>query len=500
MKKVVLILCCFVMMFNLTSCDKNNFFVLENANDSVNILQYSADQEYPIFNHPITFDGFDSIDNILEAGLPEDPIQEFSENSIDNNKNIGNNLGNNNGSNSGGSGNTNSGSGSNNSQNSYNPNFNNETKAIWISYLDLDYLLRGKSQQQFTNNITTAFKSVSDIGLNTVIVHVRPFSDSIYKSDLFPWSKYASGTFGKATNFDPLKIIVDVAKKYNLEVHAWINPMRAVTDSEINSISNTYKLKQWYDDNNKRGDYIFKHSDNRWYYNPGVPDVVNLISDGAAEIVRKYNVDAIHIDDYFYPSGISESYDRASYTRYKSSGGNLSLSDWRINNNDNLVKSMYNAIKSANKNVKFGVSPSGNNSYNVSTMYADPRKWVSSSGYLDYIAPQIYYGFLNSAKPFESTVREWNNYIKAPNIEYVVGLATYKVGTIDNNAGSGKNEWVDNANSGNGDMMKRQIIYSRTASKYKGFALYDYKSLFDQSGYIKANMSKEAANIKSVIK
>ncbi len=176
--------------------------------------------------------------------------------------------------------------------------------------------------------------------------------------------------------------------------------------------------------------------------------------------------------------------------------GNKTLSSWRISNSDRLVKSMYNAIKAGNRNVVFGVSPSGNNSYNINTMYCDPRNWLSQSGYLDYIAPQIYYGFNNSAKPFENTVNEWASYIKNSNIKYIIGLAAYKIGDQDPYAGTGKNEWIDSAD----DILKNQIIASRKSSKYNGISFYDYKSIFTESGNIQPKLKTAVENFNSLLK
>lgn len=446
--------------------------------------------EYPKFDQdPVLDDGSKTLEEIVQEGIPQNskPDDTKNQDKVENNSNgVGN---------SGNVGNV------NNPSDNLSPSIGNETKAIWLSYLDLNYLLKGKSQQSFTSSITKAFDNMASIGLNTVFVHVRPFSDAIYQSDLFPWSSYASGSLGKSPGFDPLKIMIDIAHRKGIQVHAWINPMRGLNDSEIQRIGSNYKLRQWYDDNSKRGDYIFKHTDGRWYYNPGVPEVLDLISAGAAEIVRKYQIDGIHIDDYFYPSGTQASYDAAAYNRYTSSGGKQNLSNWRIDNTNKLVKSMYNAIKGVKNNVAFGVSPSGNNSYNVNTMFCDPRIWVSQPGYLDYIAPQIYYGFNNSAKPFEKTVNEWSSYIKLSNVKYFVGLAPYKIGKEDTHAGSsGKNEWIENVNSSRHDMMKNQIISSRKASRYSGIAFYDYKSLFTTSGAIQPNMKNEIENFKGLLK
>lgn len=502
MKKAYIILLLTTLFISLSSCkvigdngtisDSSSNIVQE---DSSNIL-YGPNQigEYPGFNSVPDFFSTSNIEEVV------DDINNKLENSLlDSSNSILDNLS------------SESGNSDNNSiptppvppapppvSPTPTPPQSGEMKAVWISYLDLNYLLKGKSNQQFSNNINKAFDNIKSIGLNTVIVHVRPFSDALYQSSFFPWSAYGSGTLGKSPGFDPLTIMVNAAHSRGLKIHAWLNPMRGPTDAEMNKIDSHYNIKKWYSNGTTRGDYVFNIS-NRWYYNPGVEEVRNLISDGAAEIVKNYNVDGIHIDDYFYPSGMG-SHDSAAYQRYKSSGGKLSNNNWRIENNNILVKQMNTAIKSVKSNVIFGVSPSGNNSYNMNTMYADPRVWAGTSGYLDQIIPQIYYGFNNSAKPFEKTVNEWNGYTKASGVKLIVGLATYKIGLNDAHAGSGLNEWVDNKNNGQRNMMQRQILFSRTASKYGGIGLYDYKSLFTPNGDIQINVKDEVDKIKDILK
>ena len=117
-----------------------------------------------------------------------------------------------------------------------------EVRAVWLAYLDLAPILKGKTEAQFKESIGKMYDNCASIGLNTVIVQVRPFSDSFYPSELFPWSSYCSGTLGKSLSYDPLKIMVSEAKSRGLKIEAWINPMRAMTTTEIQNVSSEFVL------------------------------------------------------------------------------------------------------------------------------------------------------------------------------------------------------------------------------------------------------------------
>ncbi len=367
---------------------------------------------------------------------------------------------------------------------------NGELKAVWISYLDLNTILKGKSEGEFRSNIKYAFSNIVNMGLNTIIVQVRPFSDALYYSDIFPMSHIVTGTEGVDAGFDPLQIMIDYAHSYGLRLEAWINPYRirnSGTKAEISADNPMYKIA------GKNNDNVFKYSGGICY-NPGSEEARQLIVDGVAEIVRKYAVDGIHFDDYFYPtteSGI----DAKSYNEYQSKGGKLSLADFRRENVNILVRKVYSTIKSINPKVTFGISPQGNMDINYNSQYIDVEKWLSTPGYVDYICPQLYYGFDNKQCPFKETMDRWNNMIRADGVDLYVGIASYKIGTEDKWAGEkGINEWV---NCGN--MMKKMVLSARQCSNYKGFFLYRYDSLFNPSANLKNHVTQEINNLKSII-
>ncbi len=366
-----------------------------------------------------------------------------------------------------------------------------EMKAVWLSYLDLKPMLLDKNDKsvgkaQFTKNIQKAFDNIQQLGLNTVIAQVRPFSDALYESELFPWSYLATGEEGADPGFDPLAIMVEQAHQRGLQLHAWVNPYRvrtSATNKQLSSKNPAVKLL-------KSGDAI--RYNGAVTYDPASKKAQQLIVDGVREIVEKYDVDGIHFDDYFYPT-TDAGFDSASYQAYKNKGGSLSLAAWRRQNVNDLVKQVYTAVKQADDEVLFGISPQGNMDNNYNKQFIDVKKWLSEEGYLDYICPQVYFGFKNSTCPYEQTVEEWNDLIKNK-VQLVVGLSPYKVGLEDAYAGNGRWEW---ANSG--DILARMVETARKEEHYQGFALFRYNSVFQPESSVRPAILEELDSLQEVL-
>lgn len=362
-----------------------------------------------------------------------------------------------------------------------------EQKGIWISYIEYSSAMMNKSAKAFRSTIGEYFDNVKALSFNTVYVQVRAFGDAYYRSELFPTGDRYNGTIGAKLSYDPLEIMVEEAHSRNLSIHAWINPMRLMTDSQMKSLSDSYTIKKWYNDSDKCGKYIVK-SDGRWYLNPAYPEVEKLISDGISEIVSGYDVDGIQIDDYFYPT-TAASFDSAAY---KASGTSKSLSSWRTDNINDMVKRMNRTVHSANSSVLFGISPQGSVSNNYDTLYADVKTWCRSSDYCDYILPQVYFGFENAALPYEDTIALWSSMTSSGNVKLVIGLAGYKIGAADAYAGAnGKNEWINNS-----DILSRQMKAAKKLSNYGGVAIFRYGSVFEPDSSVAKQVNAELANIK----
>lgn len=349
-------------------------------------------------------------------------------------------------------------------------------KAVFISYIDYSSL-KGKEVMEQKNIINEMVHNVSYFGFDTVILQVRAFSDAIYDSSYYPMSSVVSyDKDGKA--FDILSYFISVCDMNNISLYAWVNPYRISNTNDVSKIDKSASYYKWLNTS------LIGVFDNGIYFNPASSDVKDLIVSGVVEIASNYNVKGILFDDYFYPNDMI---DLDSYELYK---GNLSLEEYRVFNVNDLLKRCYDSIKEVNKNVFFGISPAGNIDDNLSSRYLD-IKGILNDKYLDFIIPQLYYGFLNESKPYTKTLEEWSS-INVNNIDLYVALSIYKSGMVDSYAGKGVNEWINNS-----DIIKRQVISSKGVKNYKGFAVFRYQYIFEM--FDNDNLVKEVSGLREVI-
>ncbi len=363
-------------------------------------------------------------------------------------------------------------------------------KSVWMSYYELGSITSNcDNSKDFEKEIKSSFKKIKSFGLNTVTVQVRPCADAFYKSDYYPTSKYCFGSEGSNLKYDPLKIMVDVAHKIGIRIEAWLNPYRVSQSSEISQLSENNLAKKWYYSDDKKSNVFV---DEKIYFNPASPEVNELIVNGVKEIVNNYAIDAIHFDDYFYPTKDSK-IDEIQFKNYVDNGGKLSLDSWRRENVSNMIKSVYRAIKEINPSVQFGISPQSKISTDYNDLYADVERWMTEDGYIDYICPQIYFGFHNEVQPFTKTVKKWADI--SSNSKLYVGLALYKSGKEDKFASEDKenviNEFIEND-----DIISRQITYLYQIENVTGFYIFSYSYLVDNKN---DTLTKEVENIKNVI-
>lgn len=353
---------------------------------------------------------------------------------------------------------------------------NDCVRCIWLTYYELSNITKSCSNEnQFSKSIQKVFKEIKEYGFNTVCVQVRPCADAFYNSKVFPVSKYCFEN--QELIYDPLEIICKQAQILNLNIEAWINPYR-VSQNAKKQLRNDF-------------DGLTFTLDNKIYFNPADEKVTDLIVSGVKEIVENYNVSSIHFDDYFYPPDMSEKADAKYYKKYKEEqGGDLSLAQWRRNNVNEMIKKVNEAIKNADENVEFGISPCGNIDYCKNTIYADVELWAKSN-FIDYICPQIYYGFENEICPFKETVNEWCEMTE--NKEIYIGLPMYKCGN--------KDEYASKSNSNalfefkkNTDILTNQAKYVGNNSKVKGIYVFSYSSVFKPENSV---MKKESENLKN---
>lgn len=315
--------------------------------------------------------------------------------------------------------------------------------------------------------------SLEAIGINAIIFQVRPTADALYYSELEPTSHWLLGTQGASLSWDPLEWTIEQAHQRNMEVHVWLNPYRvnlAKTDtSEICADHVWRKHPEWFWEYNKQ-----------WYFDPGLDVTREWICTIVRDIVTRYDIQAIHMDDYFYPypSGGKPIPDTKTFAKYPR--GFTDIADWRRNNVNLAIQDIHRTIRECNKNVQFGISPFGvwrNASVdptgsattagitNYDDLYADIRLWIKS-GWIDYVLPQLYWEIGKKAADYEILVHWWANEVRGTNCKLYIGMAPYRL----ENA-SPKTPW------GQGNEISRQMQLNRTIPEITGECFYSTRPL-----------------------
>ncbi len=350
-------------------------------------------------------------------------------------------------------------------------------KGIWVStVLNLDYPTKPTTNSETLKaEADEIIANCKDLGFNAIFLQVRPTSDAIYKSDIFPWSQYLTGSQGTApdNDFDPLEYWVNKSHENGIELHAWINPYRATrlnSGASLDNLADKNPAKQ-------HPEYMVRYSDGNYYYDPAIPEVRTLLVDGVMEIVNNYNIDGIHMDDYFYPGQNFD--DAASYDKF---GNGENKDDWRRENVNILIKQIHDSIENSGKDVEFGISPSGiwankdNNSLGSNTkgsesyykLYADTRKWAVEE-WIDYICPQIYWEIGHSTADYETLAYWWADTLSGCNTKLYIGLADYKCDGVESSS-----VWY------NGKAIQQQFILNKNSiPRINGEVHFRYQLIID---------------------
>jgi uncharacterized lipoprotein YddW (UPF0748 family) len=257
-------------------------------------------------------------------------------------------------------------------------------------------------------------RGLRELGCNALFFQVVSNMDALYPSRLLPWSAVLTGTEGRDPGYDPLAIAVRTAHQCGMQVHAWINPLRVCRDDTSPHAMNHVSVEhpEWVQN--------YKH---KLYLDPGNPEVVEFLKQIAGEILSNYDVDGLHIDDYFYPEGLQKDGEGWKNDMYERYGNGQKLEDWRYGTINNVVRALCDATHAAGQHLVFGVSPSGR-LVNTCRLYADPRMWVNE-GTVDYVAPQIYWAIgRTDAAAFEQVLESWRFIAKG--VPVYVGIAAYK--------------------------------------------------------------------------
>ena len=260
-----------------------------------------------------------------------------------------------------------------------------EMRAAWIATVQNIDMKAGMNKAQYTKWVQQTLDQLKASKFNTVIYQVKPTNDAFYPSKLAPWSSYVTGKKqGTNPGYDPLLIMIEEAHKRGMELHAWVNPYRVTMPGQkLNSLAPTNVART-------NPSWVVKYGQ-QYYLNPGLPEVQNYLIATVEELVANYDIDAVHMDDYFYPYKIkNETFpDQAAFKKYGASF--KKIADWRRNNVNQLVKDLHTTIKATKPHVQFGISSfgvwrnqsldsTGSNTKagvnNYDDLYADTRQWM----------------------------------------------------------------------------------------------------------------------------
>ncbi len=359
-----------------------------------------------------------------------------------------------------------------------------EMRGVWVaSVLNINY-----PTTQTTNSALlkieadNIIKSAENAGFNAIFLQVRPTADSLYKSKIFPWSKYLTGKEGlaPANDFDPLAYFIEEAHKKNIEVHAWLNPYR-ITKKLESEPAYTVEMLSKNHPARLHPEYVVSNGGNL-YFNPGLPEVRDLITAGVKEIIDNYDVDGIHFDDYFYPA--KEFNDDDAYAKY---GNGKSYGDWRRENVNKLVEQVYKTVHNAKKinkdgskkELQFGISPFGiwankeslasgsetKGGQSYFDHYADSVYWINHK-IIDYIAPQVYWHMGFEIADFNVLTKWWQNAVRNSDVKLYIGMAAYR---SDN--GNSDSAWYKNFE------LKKQLNYINSQKDIDGFIAFSIDSI-----------------------
>lgn len=396
-----------------------------------------------------------------------------------------------------------------------------ELRGAWVATVsNIDIQKQGGTSQVHIENYKKQFLAILDTlekyNINTVFFQVRPANDAFYPSEYNPWSQFLLG-YGKDPGWDPLGWMVAETHKRGMEFHAWLNPYRVSPNEMSPATGQTTEDMKWnYIQSRQQeiGDqdiqnplfkkvtkgsteyqelieqFVHGRSEKKIFLNPAKQSTIDFISTTVEEIITNYEVDGIHFDDYFYPSGgIETEIENRDYAKY---GNGMDINAWRRNNVDRMVKAVHDVVEEFNnsgvraRKVRFGISPAavwasgrtnagsrympggmdvpGTNYSSYFDLHADTRKWVLEE-WIDYILPQCYMEYNDD---YRNIVSWWANTVSATNVKLYIGLAPYRY--------VGDNPWTDDT------IIYNQLLYNNRNQNVSGAVFFSYKNLPTSAG------------------
>ncbi|MGR8011558.1 glycoside hydrolase family 10 protein [Streptomyces hypolithicus] len=349
-----------------------------------------------------------------------------------------------------------------------------ELRGMWLaSVANRDWpsrpgLTAAQQQEELLALLDTAVRR----RLNAVVFQVRPTADALWPSPYEPWSQYLTGVQGKDPGWDPLGTAVREAHRRGLELHAWFNPYRVANHTDPSRLAADHPAR-------KHPDWVLPYG-GKLYYNPGLPDVRRFVQEAMLDAVKRYDIDAVHWDDYFYPYPVAGQVfdDDDAFARY---GGSFSdRAAWRRDNTDRLVRETSDRIRRIKKNVRFGISPFGvwrnaatdplgsRTRAGVQTyddLHADTRKWVKE-GWIDHIVPQLYWNIGYEAADYTELLSWWSRTVRGTGVHLYAGEALYKAGEPAQPA-----PWQDPAE------LSRHVTLGKEHAEVRGHVFFSAKEV-----------------------
>ena len=333
----------------------------------------------------------------------------------------------------------------------------------------------GNTEKQ-KNEMIFLLDSLESLGLNAIILQVRPTADALYQSELEPVSHWLTGTQGswnEQESYDPLDFTIKEAHERGMEVHVWLNPYRVnLAKTDTSSLAPDHIMR-------RHPEWFWCYA-KQWYFNPGLDETREWICTVVQDIVQRYDIQAIHMDDYFYPypSGKLQLPDTATFRQHPRGFDNIH--DWRRNNVNMAIQDISRTIRECKDSVEFGISPFGvwRNAHvdstgsatkagitNYDDLYADIRLWIKE-GWIDYVLPQLYWEIGKKVADYEILAHWWANEVRDTRCKLYIGMAPYRL----ENA-SAKSAW------GQGNEISRQMRLNRTIPEISGECFYSTKPL-----------------------
>lgn len=375
---------------------------------------------------------------------------------------------------------------------------NDEVRGVWVSTVANIDTPKGLPIEEYQAYLVKMIENIASYKLNTIIFQVRPNSDAFYPSKLNPWSRFITGIEGKDPGFDVFGFVVDIAKRYGIKVHAWMNPYR-VSGTSLEQMGKTKEeyLESLAENNFARlhPEHTILDGSNKILLSPSHPEVIDFVTKTIMEVAEKYDIEGVHIDDYFYPyAKIPEEVEYDDYIKYRQSE-NQSFDDFRRMNVDKMIKSIHDGLKNllskTGKKVEFGISPFAiyrthssivengwdKGSFNAkgalqcySELYSDVYKWMKEN-WIDYVVPQVYFPFERKDVTYHDLTRWWSNISKETNTKLYIGMGLYQMGSNEN--------WE------NPFEIVNQLAYNQNYSNILGSIFFTYHDLVKGQNEIK---------------